>query len=97
LLEALDDKDWRVQAAAITACGEIGLETSIALLNHFLESQNWVLRFNAAKSLYEIGENGKSILTQRAVIPDAAGRMSSLVLEENKNQPHQPPLGISNA
>ncbi len=82
ILAALEDDNWEVQNAAALAAGEIGLQKALRDLDALLLSPNWLLSFNAAQSLWQLGQQGRDLLLTRSRFINMAGRMSALVLDE---------------
>lgn len=85
ITKALNSPILEVKIAAIKACGEIGLESSISKLTGLLNSENWLVRFNAAQSIYMLGDLGKELLSTFASEASRAGRISSLIMDEKNH------------
>lgn len=83
IIKALSDPDLGVQLAATRAAGETHLQTSLGALDQLLSSPNWLVRFNSARALYQLGETGRECLLSRSTIADSAGRISALILSEH--------------
>lgn len=82
ILQALQDTHWDVRSAAVVAAGELGLTEALPQLEQLLEADNWILRFNTALALYQLGVAGRRVLLRRTRTPDVAGRTANLVLSE---------------
>lgn len=82
VLQCLEDTHWEVRSAAIMAAGELGLAAALPRLEAMLDSDNWVLRFNSALGLYQLGVAGRRVLLHRTRKSDVAGRIANLVLTE---------------
>jgi HEAT repeat protein len=82
ILAALDDEHWDVRSAAAVAAGEFRLMEALPKLDSLLDADNWILRFNTALSLYQLGVAGRRVLLHRTRKPDVAGRTANLVLSE---------------
>lgn len=82
IVRCLADEHWEVRSAAIMAAGELGLSEALPVLEAMLDSDNWVLRFNSALGLYQLGVAGRRVLLRRTRKADVAGRTANLVLSE---------------
>lgn len=82
ILHCLVDVHWEVRSAAIMAAGELGVAEALPKLESMLDSDNWILRFNSALGLYQLGVAGRRVLLRRTRKADIAGRTANLVLSE---------------
>lgn len=84
IINAISDSDFSVRLAAIRAAGDIHLQSALIPLANLLSSRNWMVRFNAALALFQLGDSGREHLLARATSSDSAGLISALVLSEHK-------------
>lgn len=82
ILRCLEDDHAEVRAVAAQAAGDLGLEVALPHLEKLLAADNWVLRFNAALSLYRLGLRGRRVLLRCTRQAGLAGRTANLVLSE---------------
>ncbi len=68
-IEALDDRDVNVAAAAAEAIGEVGSQKSVAHLVHSLKASTWI-RCSIAKSLGQLGGEDAATALQQLLADD---------------------------
>jgi len=82
VLEGLFDSEWPVRAQAALCAGKIGLVSTIPSLVHLLGDEQWWVRFRAAEALFDLGEEGRGILTLAARSDTATSDAARLILAE---------------
>jgi HEAT repeat protein len=79
------DPSWEVRSSVMLALGRLGATPQIPLLLHGLSDRDWWVRFNAAESIYALGESGVTALKNAADHhEDPYGRdMARQILQEH--------------
>ena len=80
----LKDTDWSVRAGAVKTLCEISYDTYAAQVADLLSDRVWLVQFEAAQALADMGASGRELLEVSAISKgnESANRTAALALAE---------------